>query len=113
MEEKVEEIIEKRYHPNNWNIYTFYCGDGDNWSTDNKETLSSLRRLKEINQLMCYTEIGKLNNYDEYRLFSGGSPEKRLWDWTKLIEDKMFKRVRLVEHKDIWSSFKKLFGGKI
>jgi hypothetical protein len=110
---KVEEIIEKRYHPNNWNIYTFYCGDGDNWSTDNKETLSSLRRLKEINQLMCYTEIGKLNNYDEYRLFSGGSPEKRLWDWTKLIEDKMFKRVRLVEHKDIWSSFKKLFGGKI
>jgi uncharacterized sporulation protein YeaH/YhbH (DUF444 family) len=30
---KVEEIIEKRYHPNNWNIYTFYCGDGDNWSS--------------------------------------------------------------------------------
>ena len=25
---KAEEIIEKRYHPNNWNIYTFYCGDG-------------------------------------------------------------------------------------
>jgi sporulation protein YhbH len=109
---KAEEIIEKRYHPNNWNIYTFYCGDGDNWSIDNKEALASFRNLKEINQIMCYTEIGKLNNYNEYSLFSGGQPEKRLWDWTKLIEDKNFKRVRLEESKDIWPAFKKLFGGK-
>ena len=109
---KVEEIIEKRYHPNNWNIYTFYCGDGDNWSIDNKEALASFRRLKEINQIMCYTEIGKLNNYNEYSLFGGTSPDKRLWDWTKLIEDKYFKRTRLEEHKDIWPSFKKLFGGR-
>jgi uncharacterized sporulation protein YeaH/YhbH (DUF444 family) len=29
-----------------------------------------------------------------------------------LVEDKNFKRVRLEEHKDIWPSFKKLFGGR-
>ena len=52
---KVEDIIEKRYHPNNWNIYTFYCGDGDNWAIDNKEALAAFRRLKEVNQAMCYT----------------------------------------------------------
>ena len=109
---KVEEIVEKRYHPNNWNIYTFYCGDGDNWSIDNKEALSAFRRLKEINQIMCYTEIGKLHNYNEYSLFAGGTTEKRLWDWTKLIEDKSFKRIRLQESNDIWPSFRKLFGGK-
>ena len=109
---KAEEIIEKRYHPSNWNIYTFYCGDGDNWAIDNKESLSSFRRLKEINQLMGYTEIGKLQDYREYSLFAGGTVEKRLWDWTKLIEDKNFKRIRLKEHKDIWPSFKKLFGGR-
>ena len=109
---KVEDIIEKRYHPNNWNIYTFYCGDGDNWSVDNKEALSSFKRLKELNQIMCYTEIGKLHNYSEYSLFAGGTTEKRLWDWTKLIEDKNFKRIRLEEHKDIWASFKRLFGGR-
>jgi uncharacterized sporulation protein YeaH/YhbH (DUF444 family) len=110
----VEEIIESRYHPNNWNVYTFYCGDGDNWSTDNKDTLESFRRLKEVNQIICYTEIGKLYNHSEYSLFSaGGSPEKRLWDWTKLLEDKLFKRIRLEESKDIWPSFKKLFGGKL
>jgi len=73
--------------------------------------LSTFRRLKEINQVMCYTEIGKLYEYREYALFSG-SPEKRLWDWTKLIEDKNFKRIRLQENKDIWPAFKKLFGGR-
>ena len=109
---KVEQIVDQRYHPNNWNIYTFYCGDGDNWSIDNKEALACFRRLKEINQIMCYTEIGKLNDYREYSLFAGGTPDKRLWDWTKLIEDKAFKRIRLEQHKDIWKSFKKLFGGK-
>ena len=109
---KVEEIIEKRYHPNNWNIYTFYCGDGDNWSTDNKDALASFKRLKEMNQMMCYAEIGKLNDYKDYSLFAGGTVEKKLWDWTKLVENKNFKRVRLEEHKDIWPSFKKMFGGK-
>ena len=109
---KVEEIIEKRYHPNNWNIYTFYCGDGDNWSIDNKEALSAFRRLKEINQVMCYTEIGKLHNYSEYSLFAGGTTDKKLWDWTKLIEGKNFKRIRLEQNKDVWPSFRKLFGGK-
>ena len=109
---KVEEIIEKRYHPTNWNIYTFYCGDGDNWSIDNKEALSSFKRLKEVNQMIAYTEIGKLHDNSEYSLFAGGTTEKRLWDWTKLLETKNFKRIRLREHKDIWPSFKKLFGGK-
>jgi len=109
---KVEEIIEKRYHPNNWNIYTFYCGDGDNWAIDNKEALAGFKRLKEINQVMCYTEIGKLVDYREYSLFGGGSPDKKLWDWTKLAEGKNFKRIRLEEHKDIWPAFRKLFGGR-
>jgi len=109
---KVEEVIEKRYHPNNWNIYTFYCGDGDNWAIDNKEALAAFRRLKENNQVMCYTEIGQAHHYREYSLFSGHTPEKKLWDWTKLIEDKEFKRIRLEENKDIWSAFKKLFGGR-
>ena len=108
---KVEEIIEKRYHPKNWNLYTFYCGDGDNWPIDNKESLSEFRKLKEMNQMMCYTEIGAMRGISDAFLFSGNA-EKNLWDWLKLIEDKDFKRVRIVNHKDIWASFKKLFGGK-
>ena len=109
---KVEEIIDKRYHPTNWNIYTFYCGDGDNWAIDNKEALGAFRRLKEINQIMCYTEIGTNSSSTGYRLFDGGTQEKRLWDWTKLIEGKNFKRIKINISDDIWPSFKKLFGGR-
>jgi len=108
---KVEEIIEKRYHPNNWNIYTFYCGDGDNWTIDNKEALESFRRIKEISQMTCYTEIGKQQIFDHDSFLFTGTAEKKLWDWLKLAEDKDFKRTRLVDHRDIWKSFKKLFGG--
>ena len=107
---KVEEIIDKRYHPNNWNIYTFYCGDGDNWAIDNKEALAAFRRLKEINQVMCYTEVGEQRSSD-YSLYSG-QVEKKLWDWVRLAEGKTFKRVRITKSRDVWPAFKKLFGGK-
>ena len=108
---KVSEIIEKRYHPNNWNIYTFYCGDGDNWSVDNKETLESFRTLKEVNQMICYTEIGEPSRYNN-SIFHDFESSKSLWDWMSMLEDSSFKRIRLVDHSDIWKSFKKLFGGK-
>jgi len=109
--EKVLEITEKRYHPNNWNIYTFYCGDGENWPSDNPESISLFRRLKEINQLICYTEIGEeRSNRDSLSFFASFTGEG-LWEKIKPLEDKNFKKVRLVSYKDIWKSFRKLFGG--
>ena len=108
---KVEEIIEKRYSPNNWNIYTFYCGDGDNWSIDNEEAIEAFKRLKEINQAMCYTEIGTESQYSDLQIFAGKA-DKRLWDLVKLAEGDNFKRIKLAESKDVWPAFKKLFGGR-
>lgn len=109
---KAEEIIEKRYHPNNWNIYTFYCGDGDNWATDNDKAIDAFRRLKEMNQMVCYTEIGDLNKYEHGSFFQNFGAIELLWDKVTPLEDKSFKKVRLGDHNDIWKSFKKLFGGK-
>jgi sporulation protein YhbH len=109
---KAEEIIEKRYHPNNWNIYTFYCGDGDNWSIDNQEAIDTMRRLKEVNQMMCYTEIGDLRKYQHASFFQNYDAVNLLWDLVNPLEDNTFKKVRLGTHDDIWKSFKKLFGGK-
>jgi sporulation protein YhbH len=110
---KVQEIIEKRYHPNNWNIYTFYCGDGDNWAIDNQEAVDALRELKEVNQMMCYTEIGNLRAYgDPSNLFYGLDSQKKLWDWVSMVEDDTLKKIRLASHDDIWKSFKRLFGAK-
>jgi sporulation protein YhbH len=112
--EKVKEIIDKRYHPNNWNIYTFYCGDGENWPSDNDGTVELFKHLKEINQMMCYTEIGEEPDHDRRNSLSFFSEfsENNLWDRVQKLLDKSFKRNRLVNHDSIWKSFKRLFGGQ-
>jgi sporulation protein YhbH len=111
---KVKEIIDKRYHPNNWNIYTFYCGDGENWPSDNDETVELFKHLKEINQMMCYTEIGDRREDDRMNSLSFFSEysDNNLWSRLTNLLDNTLKRNRLVTHDNIWSSFKKLFGGK-
>ena len=40
------EVINKEYHPDSWNIYTFYAGDGENWPDDNEKTINLLNSLK-------------------------------------------------------------------
>ncbi len=110
--QKTKDIIDKRYHPNNWNIYTFYCGDGENWPSDNDDTMALFRELKEINQMMCYTEIGPRPHQqrDALSLFVDFSSND-LWARVAALEDRTLKKVRLITHDDIWKSFKLLFGG--
>ena len=112
--EKVKEIIDKRYHPNNWSIYTFYCGDGENWGSDNDKAIELFRELKEINQMMCYTEIGELQDHSRMNSLSffAEFSENSLWNRIETIMDKSLKRNRLITHDNIWESFKRLFGGK-
>jgi len=105
-----KEIISKRYHPSNWNIYTFYCGDGENWPQDNPLTLDLLSELRKINQMMCYTEIGS-SKLDRHSLMFGDLSGRTLWDEMARYEGTDFKRIRLLEHKNIWPAFGKLFGG--
>ena len=59
------ELIEKEYHPNTWNLYTFYCGDGENWAEDNIPTINALQALKKINQMIVYTEIDETRLHPE------------------------------------------------
>jgi hypothetical protein len=61
--------------------------------------------------MICYTEIGEPSRYNN-SIFHDFESSKSLWDWMSMLEDSSFKRIRLVDHSDIWKSFKKLFGGK-
>ena len=38
--ELIKNIVQKRYHPNSWNVYVFQCSDGDNWPTDNNKVIN-------------------------------------------------------------------------
>lgn len=117
-----EEIINKEYHPNSWNIYTFYCGDGENWQDDNEKTLNLLTSLKETNQMVIYTEINEKRVHpEEEGVFDWNMPSFSAWKeangdsiWTlsaKLI-DKKFKRLLLTKADQIWDTFKQIFGAK-
>jgi uncharacterized sporulation protein YeaH/YhbH (DUF444 family) len=120
------EIIEKEYHPNSWNIYTFYCGDGENWSADNAEALEQFKRLKGLNQLTVYCEINEnlgdqypnegeeLSPFDWAELSSWKDEDKNsLWGVLSQCTDKNFKRVAISQADHIWVAFKKIFGGRL
>lgn len=113
-----KDIISKRYHPSNWNIYTFYSGDGENWSFDNTKAINLFSELKEINQMICYAEIDP-NSDPESELgilskaFSYNASEaSNLWLKLDPIIDSKFKKVKISKPTHIWPSFRKLFGGK-
>ena len=124
--DKELEIIEKEFHPNTWNIYTFYCGDGENWISDNEKALDDFKKIKDLSQLVGYCEINE--QYSEladndlgdnafhaspWGNFSAWKNEEldNLWSKLKPICDNKFKKVMIGNPDHIWTAFKYLFGG--
>jgi len=120
------DIIEKEYHPNTWNIYSFYCGDGENWSHDNEKSLDLFKKIKSISQLTGYAEINEhySNFADEHEeavmpdgypwpSFSAWKNEELENLWSKLTPlcDSKFKKVMIGQTAHIWQAFNSLFGG--
>ena len=102
------EVIEKRYHPSNWNIYTFHCSDGDNWSEDEEKAIRSSIKLKEKCQLYGYCEIDPDGKSSHWRQ----TPFSRTYETYKPHADDKFKLLLLNSSKDIWPTFKNIFGGR-
>jgi len=101
--EKTIEIVDERYNPGAWNVYTFHCSDGENWSEDNEKAFSAMEKIIDMSQLSGYIQIK--------------SDQEKLWgeEMAKLFEplsSESFKVTRIRDKKDIWPEFAKLFGGK-
>ena len=125
--DKQIEIIDKEFHPNTWNIYTFYCGDGENWSSDNEKAVDEFKKIKKISQLVGYCEInehyegltdGDMDDHMDpahpWANFSAWKNEnlENLWSRLTPICDAKFKRIMIGQKEHIWSAFNTLFGGK-
>jgi len=99
---KALEIVSERYPSSTWNIYSFHCSDGENFSEDNEKAIKSMKRIIELSQLASYIQINKSEEKiwgDEIsKLFSPLSSEK-------------FKIIKIISKKDVWPGFVKLFGG--
>ena len=110
-----QEIITKRYHPSSWNIYTFYCGDGENWHTDNDKTIKLLNELIPQNQMICYAEITPFMADNDTNLQFSYDPSRDYNSlWSRLGTHKVEKlfKVRITNQQEIWPAFNKLFGGR-
>ena len=122
------EVIEKEFHPNSWNIYTFYCGDGENWTSDNEKSLDLFKKVKDLSQLTGYCEINEsykglsdeINDDDElgvssWATFSAWKNEEMENLWAKLnpLCDNKFKKVMVGDTEHIWTALTAFFGGKV
>ena len=94
---KALEIIDQRYNPTVWNIYTFHCSDGDNWSEDNDKAVCLLEQLCAISNLFGYAEINTNRMY--------GSSMAKQYD--KFLSLDNFVMVTMNSKEDIWAAFKK------
>lgn len=52
------DLLDKKFSPDDWNIYCFQFSDGDNWGEDNKPALQMLKEnlLPKAN-LFCYGQV--------------------------------------------------------
>jgi len=110
-----KEIINKRYYPSSWNIYTFYCGDGENWTIDNQKAVDIMTELADINQMMCYGEINPFLTEEAegpFVQYDSGKDPGSMWHRLSICEYLGIKRIRIKSHKDIWPSFNRLFGAR-
>ena len=100
------QIIQKRYHPSAWNIYTFQCSDGDNYSTDNPKLIEKLRVLKPLCQLYGYCEIEPESERAKWQTGS------MLSSLLQPLRDSNFKIAGITSPKEVWPAFKSFFGGQ-
>ena len=103
------DILNKRYHPDNWNIYVFQSSDGDNWPGDIDKTLTYAERIKNMCQLFGYCEI----ETDQNRLEWMKEKETALSTAYTHMDNGNFKMAEIRENADVWMAFKKFFGGKL
>ena len=97
------EIIEKRFHPSSWNVYSFQCSDGDNFPEDNDRFLDGVRKLMSVSQLYGYCEIEPE--------VSWMADTGKLFQLLKPLRGHKLKEVRINKREDVWSAFMSLIGG--
>ncbi len=95
---KALEIIEQRYNPTVWNIYTFHCTDGDNWEEDNPKAVTAAEQLCNVSNLFGYGEI-TVNRYNYKTIHTL---------FTEKIKSDHFVSVTIAKKEDIWPAFRSI-----
>lgn len=97
----VNQIIDARYSPVDWNIYMAQASDGDNFSSDAQACGNELENLLPRCQYMTYLDIP--------HAYANGTSD--LWGMYEIVAD-MFDNVAMASARDaadIWPIFQGLF----
>ncbi|MBL4608905.1 MAG: YeaH/YhbH family protein, partial [Pseudomonadales bacterium] len=96
----MNEIIEERYSPEEWNIYTAQASDGDNWNDDSPVCSKILtENILPVSQYFAYLEITPRQHqalWHEYEKLQAAHPDE-------------FAMQQLVSAADIFPVFRELF----
>ncbi|MCB2357493.1 sporulation protein YhbH [Clostridium estertheticum] len=92
---KALEIIDKRYNPDNWNVYVFYVSDGDNWAEDNERAIKAAKNICEVSNLFGYAEL--MNSY-----YSASMKDV----FSKAVTNENFLTIEIKQKQDLWEGLK-------
>lgn len=94
-----KKVIERDLPPEDWNIYGFLYGDGDNWIEDNKEAAQLIEELAEMVNLLGYTQTnGEYGRGDFIKIIE------------KLLDRENIRAYEVNEKDDIPDALKALLG---
>ncbi len=99
----MDEVLEERYPPSQWNIYGAQASDGDNWNDDSAVCYKLLTE-KILKKLQYFTYV-EITNRDHQALW---------YAYEKVVQDfsSSFAMKQLVDASDIYPVFRELFQKK-
>ncbi|MBA1147591.1 DUF444 family protein [Ectothiorhodospiraceae bacterium WFHF3C12] len=99
---KVQEVLDQRYDPGQYNCYLFYATDGHNFSEDREAAMAALEKLAPAMNFMGYAEVAHHSH-------------RRLETEVAAIYDRLAAEglptgsYSMVEESDIWPAIKAFF----
>ncbi|HVI21337.1 MAG TPA: sporulation protein YhbH [Bacillus sp. (in: firmicutes)] len=94
---KALELIEGKYHPDQFNIYPFHFSDGDNLTSDNARCVKLVEELMKVSNLFGYGEVNQYNRHST------------LMSAYKNIKNEDFKYYILKQKVDVFHAMKSFF----
>ncbi len=105
-------IQKARFPTSTYNVFTAYCGDGDNYEHDNPEMEEIItNKILPFNQHVFYVEVGDTSS--QAGMFWTQS-NGHTWHMMQQMEQhhKNLSNERIMEVDDVYPTFRKLFGAK-
>lgn len=94
------ELVNQRYHPDQFNIYPFHFSDGDNLTSDNEKCVRIVKELMEKCNIFGYGEVNQYNR------------NSTLMNAFKHIQDPKFRSVLIREKSEVYKALTTFFTNK-